>query len=128
MSIIRRNNFQSAYTLHILNFKHEYGTIGDTMTLLKHIDKPSLFLPYKQLYIKLFHHNNQLIPEQHPNEQNPMFQLLYNRYHTTHPSWHPNQYLHLNMEQPISFHPAYQIVSYTGTSTDISAILLLHYL
>jgi len=62
--------------LDICNSKHEYGIIGDTMTLLKHIDKPSLLLPYEQLYIQLFHHNNQLIPEQYPNEQNPMFQLL----------------------------------------------------
>jgi len=44
------------------------------------------------------------------------------------PPWHSNQYLHLNMAQPVSFHPAYHIVSYTGTSTDISTILLLHYL
>jgi len=54
------------------------------MMLLEHIDKPSLLLPFRQLYIQLFLHNNQLIPEQHPNEQNPMFQLLYNRYHMSH--------------------------------------------
>ena len=56
-SITRRNKCQSAYALHILNGKNEYGTIGDTTTLLKHIDTPSL-LPYKQLHIQLFHHNN----------------------------------------------------------------------
>ena len=56
------------------------------MMLPKHIDKPSLLLPYEQLYIKLFHHNNQLIPEQHPYEQNPIFQLPYNRYRTSHPN------------------------------------------
>jgi hypothetical protein len=44
---------------------------------------PSLLLPYEQMYIQLFHRNNQLIPEQHPNEQNPMFQPLYNRYETS---------------------------------------------
>jgi len=70
----------------ISNSKYEYDTIRDTMTLLKHIDKPSLLLPYEQIYMQLFHHNIQLIPEQHPNEQNPMFQLLYNRYHTSHPT------------------------------------------
>jgi len=56
------------------------------MTLLKHIDKPSLLLPHEQLYVQLFHHNNQLIPEQHPNEQNPMFHLIYNQYHMSHPT------------------------------------------
>jgi len=54
------------------------------MTLLKHINSPSLLLPYEQIYIQLFHYNNQLIPEKHPNEQKPVFQLLYNIYHTSH--------------------------------------------
>jgi hypothetical protein len=83
---IKNNDPQSAYALHILNNRHEYGTINDTMTLLKYINSPSLLLPYERMYIQLFHHNNQLIPEQHPNEQNPMFQLLHNRYHTSHPT------------------------------------------
>jgi len=38
------------------------------MSLLKHIDKPSLLLPYERMHIQLFYHNNQLIPQQHPNE------------------------------------------------------------
>jgi hypothetical protein len=96
--------------------------------LLKHIDKPSLLLQYEQMHLQIFHHNNQLIPDQHPNEQNPMFQLLYNRFHTSHPTWYLNQDLHLNTAQPASFHPAYQIVSYTGRSADISTLLLLHFL
>ena len=33
---IRHNEPQSAYTLHILNNKHEYSPINNTMTLLKH--------------------------------------------------------------------------------------------
>jgi len=31
---------KSAYALHILNYRHEYGTISDTTSLLKHINKP----------------------------------------------------------------------------------------
>jgi len=92
---IKHNESQSAYALHILNCKHEYGTISDIISLLKHVDKPSLLLPYGQTYVQLFYHNNQRIPEQHPNEQNPMFQLLHNRYHTSHSTWHLNQYFHL---------------------------------
>jgi len=34
---IRSNNPQSAYALHILQNRHEYGPIDNTMTLLKHI-------------------------------------------------------------------------------------------
>jgi len=83
---IKHNEPQSAYTLHILNNKHEHGPIKDTVTLLKHIEKPSLFIPYEQLYIQSYHHNNQLIPEQHSNEQNPTYQLIYNRHNTPHPT------------------------------------------
>jgi hypothetical protein len=32
---IRHNNPQSAYTLHILQHRHEYGSMDQTMTLLK---------------------------------------------------------------------------------------------
>ena len=41
----------STYALHILNCRHEYGNIIDTMTLLKQINKQSLLLPYEQMYI-----------------------------------------------------------------------------
>jgi len=49
-------------------------------------------MPYEHMYIQLFHYNNQLVPEQHPNEQSPMYQLIYNRYNTSHPSWSLDQY------------------------------------
>ena len=47
---IRHNEPQSAYALHILNNKHEYSPTSNTMTLLKHINKTSLILPYEKLY------------------------------------------------------------------------------
>jgi len=34
-------------------------------------------IPYEQMYIQSFHQNNELIPEQHPNEHNPMFDFLH---------------------------------------------------
>jgi hypothetical protein len=46
------------------------------MTLLKQINKPSLLIPYEQMYIQILRRNNELIPEQHPKEHNPMFELL----------------------------------------------------
>jgi len=63
---IKNNDPRSAYALHILNNKHEYGTMEETMTLLKKIDKQSLLLPTEQLYIQTMHGNNELIPEQIP--------------------------------------------------------------
>jgi len=46
------------------------------MTLLKQVNKPSLLLPYEQMFIHSVHHSNELITEQHPKEYNPMFELL----------------------------------------------------
>ena len=74
---IKNNDPRSAYALHILKCKHEYGNIDDAMTLLKQINTPTLLLPYEQMYIQSFHHNNEPIPEQHLNEHNPMFDLLH---------------------------------------------------
>ena len=56
-----------------------------TLTLLKRINILTLLLPYEQMYIQSFHHN-ELIPEQHLNEHNPMFDLLH-----THNPMHSNQ-------------------------------------
>ena len=72
---IKNNDPRSAHALHILNCRHEYGKTDDTMTLLKHINTPTLLLPYEQMYIQSSHHNNEPIPEQHLNEHNPMFDL-----------------------------------------------------
>jgi hypothetical protein len=62
------------------------------MTLLKQINKPSLLLPYEQMYIQIFRRNNENIPEQHSNEHNPMFELLQ---HTPHTRLTTNQYFRL---------------------------------
>jgi len=74
---IKNNDPRSAYSLHILNCRHEYGDTDDTMTLLKQINTPTHLLPYEQTYIHSFHHNNKLIPEQHLNEHNAMFDFLH---------------------------------------------------
>ena len=42
------------------------------MTLLKHINKTSLLLPYEKLYIQSYHQHKQLISEQYIGEHNPM--------------------------------------------------------
>jgi len=66
---------QSAYAQHILQNLHEYGSITDTVYLLKPIHKTSILIPYEQLFIQTFHHNGNLITEQGTGEQNPLFQL-----------------------------------------------------
>ena len=74
---IKNNDPRSSYALHILNCRHEYGNTDVTLTLLKQINTPTLLLPYEQMYIQSFPHSNELIPEQHLNEHNPMFVLLH---------------------------------------------------
>jgi hypothetical protein len=48
---IKNNKPQSAYAMHILNNRHEYGPMQNTMNLLKQINKTKLLTPYEQLYI-----------------------------------------------------------------------------
>jgi len=61
---IRNNDPQSAYAQHIPQNLHEYGSITDTMSLIKPIHKTSMLIPYEQLFIQTFHHNGNLITEQ----------------------------------------------------------------
>jgi len=79
-TLYKNNEPHSAYALHILNSRHKYSNINDTMTPIKQVNNPSLLLPYEQMSIQSFHHNNELIPEQHTNEQNPTFQLLHHKH------------------------------------------------
>ena len=69
------NDPQSAYAHHILQNVKEYGSITDTVSILKPIHKTSMSIPYEQLLIQTFHHNGNLITEQDTGEQNPLFQL-----------------------------------------------------
>jgi len=72
---IKTKNPRSSYSLRVLNCRHEYGNINDTMALLKQVNKPSLLLPYEQMLIQSLRHSNELINEQQANEHNPMFEL-----------------------------------------------------
>jgi hypothetical protein len=75
---IRNNDPQSTYAQNILNKQHEYGTITDTMTLLKHEHKTSMLIPYEQLFIQTYYQNRHLITEQNIGEPSPLFQLIIN--------------------------------------------------
>jgi len=74
---IKTYNPQSAYTQHILNNQHEYGTLSESMTLLKPLQHENMLLPFKQLHIQSLHQAGKLIPEQYPNDPNPLFQLAF---------------------------------------------------
>ena len=89
---IKHNDPQSAYALHILNNRHEYGTITDTMELLQHISNPTMLLPSEQLFIHSHHLHKHLIPEQHIHEVNPLYQTILDAYDTLLIHRNRNQY------------------------------------
>ena len=96
---------QSAFAMHILNNKHEYGPINNTMILLKHINKISLLLPYQQLYIQTYHQHKQLMSAQYIGEHNPIYeyQLIHNTFNTSLPMRPANQYSTINTTKLVPF-------------------------
>ena len=80
---IRNNNPTSAYALHILQNRHEYGPINTTMNLLKSLSTPSLLIPHERFFIQSFHKEGKLISEQNPGENNPLNQLAIDPTHET---------------------------------------------
>jgi hypothetical protein len=83
MRYITGNNPQSAFALHILNNRHEYGAIDEIMTLLKNIKHKQLLNPYEQYFIQTHYQQNKLITEQNPEEYNPLTQLAIDTTHTS---------------------------------------------
>jgi hypothetical protein len=71
--------------MHILNNRHEYGPMQNTMTLLKQINKTKFLIPCEWLYIQSHHNHKQLIPKQNSGEYSPMYQLVYDQQVKPHP-------------------------------------------
>ena len=84
---IRNNDPPSPYAKHILQTLHEYGSITDTMSLLKPILKTSMLILNEQLFIQTLNHNGNLITEQGTGEQNPLFQLVIDTILTSATTW-----------------------------------------
>jgi hypothetical protein len=75
---IRHYNPPSAYALHILQHRHEYGPMDQTMTLLKPVTNNSLLTHYELFFIQSLSHTKKLIAEQQAGDPNPLFQLAFN--------------------------------------------------
>jgi hypothetical protein len=69
---LKRNDPQSAYALHILNDRHEYGPMYSIMTLLKPIQHTSLLIPFERIFIHSLYKADNLISEQSPGDPNPL--------------------------------------------------------
>ena len=75
---IRFNNPQSAYAVHILQNRHEYGQAEDTLQLLKACTKGSKMTSWENMYIQKYHDHGTLITEQKITEHNPLYDLIDN--------------------------------------------------
>ena len=73
---IRTNNPQSAYALHILQNRHEYGPTVDTLQLLKTCSKRTHMNCWEALYMQAFHQHGILIAEQQVSDSNPLYELI----------------------------------------------------
>jgi hypothetical protein len=74
---IRTNNLISAYTLHILNNRHEYGIAEETLELLKPCNKGTKMNCWEALYMHAFYQRNMLIEEQKVNDINLLYELAH---------------------------------------------------
>jgi hypothetical protein len=73
---MKTNDRKSAYALHILNNRHEYGPIQNTMELLKIFKKGWCMNATENFYIQIYHQQSSLINEQIPGEETPLFRII----------------------------------------------------
>jgi hypothetical protein len=72
---IRTNNPKSTYATRILDNRHEYGTVQDTLQLLQACQKGTRMDCWEALYMQALHQQKVLINEQQVNNTNPLFQM-----------------------------------------------------
>jgi hypothetical protein len=77
---IRTNNPKSACATHILDNRHEYGTVQDTLQLLQACQKGTRMDCLEALYIHALHQQKLLISELQANDTNPLFQFAFTTY------------------------------------------------
>jgi hypothetical protein len=74
---MRYNNPTSAYAMHILNNRHDFGPTEETLKLLKPRTKGKRMNCWEALFIRIFHRHNILISKQQVTDTNPPFDLAY---------------------------------------------------
>ena len=80
---IKINNPISAYTLHILNNRHECGSPEHTMQLLKACGKGKIRKCWESFYILVLLQQNLLIDDHKTNEPNPLYAVAKIAKHVT---------------------------------------------
>jgi hypothetical protein len=77
---IRNNNGNSGYSNHILNTGHTYGTINDTMDVIRNGRKGRHFNTLEKYDIYKISTNNTQLNDTYNERQNPIFQEIYEIY------------------------------------------------
>jgi len=57
------------------NLVFKYGPLRDPITLPQHANKTVRFNTLQQFYIRLYNHQNKLIPKHHAGDRNHLFDL-----------------------------------------------------
>ena len=102
--------------LHSLRYHHTETSEWSKITKIKFYKYEQIVVKFMcELYNQSFHHNNELIPEQHLNEHNPMFDLLHSN--TTHVITHlkPNPQSHAFqtvLSQPVHEKATYRVSTF----------------
>jgi hypothetical protein len=77
---IRSNNSNSRYSNHILNMGHTYGTITDTMNIIRTGRKGRHLNTLEKYHIYRISRNNLHMNDTHIKAQNPIFQRVQELY------------------------------------------------
>jgi hypothetical protein len=72
---IKNNNPISAYAMHILHNRHQYGPPDETLELLKPYNKGTKINCWEVLYMNIHYKQGLLISEQQVTYTNPLFDL-----------------------------------------------------
>jgi hypothetical protein len=74
--LVRHNKDKSKYALHMLQFSHEYGTIENTLEILKVVNKGKLLDVLERFYIYKANRHKQIMNEQYVVDHNVLFKML----------------------------------------------------
>jgi hypothetical protein len=77
---IRNNNSNSGYSNHILNTGHTYGTITDTMDVIKTVRKARHLNILEKYHICKISRSNLHMNDTHIDTHNPIFQIIHEPY------------------------------------------------
>jgi hypothetical protein len=77
---IRNNNNNSGYSNHILNTGHTYGTINNTMDIIRTGKKGKHLNALEKYYIHKISKNNLHMNDTYNDTYNPIFETLHDLY------------------------------------------------